>query len=107
MADVLRGMEDAEGQPSQEVTRGQEAGHGAEPEACARCSGEREEEEVRRCNISTAKGVSSVASYTAGSATRPPAAGCCPACSRSTSPAGGRPGCVRGRRGSGRGSSAR
>lgn len=58
MADVLRGMEDAEGQPSQEVTRGQEAGHGAEPEARARCSGEEEEEEeqVRRCDISPVQG---------------------------------------------------
>lgn len=46
--------------------------------------------------------VSSTAQYcgthTAGSGTRPPAVGCCPACSRSISPAGGRRGCVRGRR---------
>ena len=36
VADVLRGVEHAEGQPGQEVPGGQQAGHGAEPEACAR-----------------------------------------------------------------------
>lgn len=45
-------------------------------------------------------------SYTAGSGRRPRAVGCCLACSRSISPAGGRRGCVHGRRESGTESSA-
>lgn len=37
VADVLRGMEDPEGQSGQEVAGREEAGHRAEAEACARC----------------------------------------------------------------------
>lgn len=37
MADVLRGMEDPEGQSGQEVAGREEAGHRAEAETCACC----------------------------------------------------------------------
>lgn len=42
MADVLRGMKDAEGEPGQEVPGREQAGHRAKPEARARCREERE-----------------------------------------------------------------
>lgn len=45
VADVLRGMEDAEGQSSQEVAGREEAGHGAEPKARARCGIKAERQE--------------------------------------------------------------
>lgn len=45
VANVLRGMEDAEGQSSQKVARREEAGHGAEPKACARCGKKAERQE--------------------------------------------------------------
>lgn len=45
VADVLRGMEDAEGQSGQEVARREEAGHGAEPKARARCGKKAERRE--------------------------------------------------------------
>lgn len=110
-------MEDSEGESGQEVPRREEAGHGAKPEACARWDGERTEvsqvsQSHQRWSTGEITGNLLVEgqwqhrSYIVGSARRPPAVGCCPACSRSISPAGGRPGCVHGRRELGTGSSA-
>jgi len=39
VADVLRGMKDAEGESGQEVPGREQAGHRAQPEARARCGG--------------------------------------------------------------------
>lgn len=48
MTDVLRGMENTEGESGQEVSRGEEAGDGAEPETCARCRITEREKDGRR-----------------------------------------------------------